>query len=128
MGDLTKDFSIAEVRCKCPDCIKLDSPIVPTMEVMLGIQGIRDDVGVPLTPSCGVRCEKNNESYNGAPDSRHLPKYRDAIDLECTDSTLRYKIVASAIRRNFRFIEVCPNHIHLDMRPSAFKLICGSDH
>lgn len=129
MGDLTKDFSISEVRCKCADCaLSNDNPVVPTLEVMLLLQGVRDDLGIPLTIDAGVRCEKHNTALGGAKDSRHLPQYRDGIDIGVVDSILRYRITKSLVARNCRFIEVCPNHIHLDMRPGVCKLIIGVDH
>jgi hypothetical protein len=128
MGDLTKNFSIAEVRCKCSRCAGLEHPDLPTMSSLLKLQAVRDDMGVPLALSCAIRCVAHNKEVGGAEDSRHQPQFADAFDIDCTDSNLRYRIVASAIKNGFRFVEVCPDHLHLDDRPALPKLITGDDH
>lgn len=128
MGDLTKDYSSSEVCCKCPICQSDPNPIVPTVEVMLIAQGVRTDLGKPVVVTCGVRCAAHNQQEGGAPDSRHLPGFRDAIDLECLDSNDRFRMIKSLISHGAKFIEVCLNHIHFDQRPTAPKLIIGVDH
>jgi hypothetical protein len=89
---------------------------------------MRVEFGKPIKVTAGVRCSEHNYEVGGAEESRHLPRYADAIDISVTDSTDRYRLIALAIKYGVRVIEVAPLHIHLDQRPTIYRLILGTDH
>ncbi len=66
MGDLTKNFSRREFACKC--CGET-GPL--SMELVEGLQELRDKVGVPLHVVSGYRCDKHNDAIGGAKRSQH---------------------------------------------------------
>ena len=84
MGDLTKDFSRREFRCKCG---RKDCDAAPLdMRLVYALQELRDLIGLPLIVTSGCRCRWYNSrlpdaSYN----SRHLSGI--AADIVCADLT-----------------------------------------
>lgn len=123
MTFIPKYFDPASLKCKCGQC---DGPTV-TDEVLEALDSLVTLCG-PLEFSCGVRCEAHNAAVGGAPDSRHLPEYRDAVDIVCRDSALRFTVFYHMVQNEYswRFLEIAPNHIHGDMRPGALRLIMGA--
>jgi len=68
MADMiTPNFSRAEMRCKCGNCMRYDMD----GEFMRMLQELRNQVG-PLRISSGRRCESHNKSSGGYPKSAHL--------------------------------------------------------
>jgi len=126
---VTADFSAAELWCLCADCDRGGVQTVPSPNIMTLLQRMRDSMGIPLRVIDGVRCAKHNASVGGAAGSRHVPENGgDAVDVECADSGIRYHLVAFALAYGVPFVEVCPNHVHLDARPGDPRLITGTDH
>lgn len=125
---VTRSFRADEVCCKCEACAAQLDVLVPSPSIMTRLQSIRDSVNKPIVVSAGVRCLAHNQAIGGAHDSRHLPAAADAVDVECQDSGDRYLLVRAAIKVGVTFIEVCPSHVHLDMRPGFPRLITGEDH
>lgn len=74
MGDLSKNFSSSEFRCKCGQC----DPIEINPELIEHMQNLRDLVGKPITIHSGHRCETYNKRVGGASNSQHL--YGNACD------------------------------------------------
>lgn len=54
MGDLTKNFSKSEFKCKCCGKVHMDEAFVGML------QEIRDEVGFPIRITSGYRCPKHN--------------------------------------------------------------------
>jgi len=125
MVSLYTYFSLEELRCKCPRCA--ESPIVPKPSIMRILTAMRQAFGKPIKITCGVRCPAHNAEVGGAPESRHLPDFADAVDIECTNVADRYELVALAIDWKVEVIELCPNHIHLDVRPSPARILFLGD-
>ncbi len=127
MGDITKNFDRAEFECRCYTCRAIPEPRPATkLEVILALQDMRDLLGQPLLVDRGISCPVHNQELGGARDSRHLPQHADGVDVRCLDSAERYRIVRAAVYLGrFQFIEVCPSHVHLDMRPGDKRLITG---
>lgn len=111
----------ATLRCKC-GC---DDPTTVTILTLAGLNTM-EAMGCAIRPTCGVRCPVHNSAVGGAGDSRHLPVHADAVDVACTDSVERFRLVKCAIAAGFSFIEVCPAHVHVDRREGALRLILGS--
>lgn len=68
MGDLSKNFSKSEFRCKCGGCV----PIIPPAELIEVMQHIRDHFGLPVKVHSGHRCVDYNRRVGGANGSKHL--------------------------------------------------------
>lgn len=85
----------------------------------------RDKAGIPITITCGLRTQEKNDSLStplgdsgsvlkgSVPDSAHLKGL--AVDVRCSDSTTRFKLVKAALEVRFRRIEVATAHIHVDI-------------
>lgn len=68
MGDLSKNFSRREFRCKCGQC----DQVGPDPELILVMQEIRDHFGVLVRVYSGHRCPTYNRRVGGAKYSQHL--------------------------------------------------------
>ncbi|NIZ63277.1 serine/threonine protein kinase [Sedimentitalea sp. CY04] len=67
MGDLSKNFSRSEFKCKCGECEQVgpDPKLIPIL------QDVRDHFGKPVTVHSGHRCRAYNESVGGVEFSQH---------------------------------------------------------
>ncbi len=79
-----------------------------------------------LDVTSGYRCSEHNKAVGGTPLSMHLAG--DAVDLGTNgDASIAYAIVDAAMIWNVSFIEVCPRHVHIDIRSLDHpKLIIGT--
>lgn len=127
MGTATADFDLDDFRCKCSMCA--ENPMRPAtkMPVIQAVQSLRDYLSRPLIVTCGVRCPAHNQAVGGAPDSRHLPEFADAVDIY-TDNSREADQIMEAVYHLSRFTvkEVCAHHIHLDQRPGIPRCFPGS--
>lgn len=73
----------------------------------------RDIAGVAFKGTSGFRTITENISVGGKPDSSHLTG--EALDLACSDSMNRWKIVNALIKVGFTRIEIAKDHIHCDV-------------
>ena len=85
MGDLSRDFSRSEFRCKC-GCGKDDV----SMDLVVQLQRLRSLLRRPVIVTSGVRCEAYNAQVGGKPDSAHLTG--EAADIACKDSRTRWEM------------------------------------
>jgi uncharacterized protein YcbK (DUF882 family) len=75
LGDLTKDFSLREFRCKCGCGFDdIDDRVVQWC------QELRDAMHEPITVNSGCRCEKHNKAV-GSSSPNHISG--KAVDLDC---------------------------------------------
>jgi len=74
---------------------------------------LRGNCGFPLKINSGVRTEERNKAVGGSPNSSHLKGL--AVDIHCTESAKRFKIVDEALRVGFDRIGVAKTFIHLDI-------------
>lgn len=67
-GQLSRNFRLAEFRCKCGKCASL---LVDTALVDI-LQQIRDHFGVSVDINSGYRCKEHNVDVGGDPNSSHM--------------------------------------------------------
>lgn len=80
MGDLSKNFSRIEFKCKCGAC---DMKAVDA-ELITVLQDVRDEFGV-LHITSGNRCKAHNKRIGGAKKSRHTMSL--AVDFMAIDAS-----------------------------------------
>ena len=68
MGDLTKDFSRDEFKCRCGKCVGNYVDI----RLVKGLQALRDLIGMPIIINSAVRCPEYNKKVGGVKDSQHI--------------------------------------------------------
>lgn len=76
----------------------------------------RELAGIPFKISSGKRTAAENKSAGGVEDSAHLLGY--AVDLVCTDSSSRSKIINSLIKVGFTRIGIGKTFVHADCDPN----------
>lgn len=116
MGDLTKNFSKTEFRCKCgcsQDSIDSDLVII--------LQAVRESVGSAIVISSGVRCDNYNAEVNGVPESSHV--FGTAVDIVCESSKLRFAIIAASVAAGIKRIGIADRFIHLDTSLNKNQLV-----
>lgn len=73
----------------------------------------RGIAGVPFIITSGLRSPEKNKEVGGKANSAHLTG--EAVDIACTDSAKRFKIVTALLNVGFKRIEVTNKHIHVDV-------------
>jgi len=115
---------ITEAMFLCP-CGKCDQKVKPVPELLADIQSIQAKVPFNLDITSGVRCVAHNKAVGGAPGSRHLSG--EACDILLPDSQSAYQILWWAMsRQNLKFFELCPKHLHVDVRCGTKRIIVGA--
>jgi zinc D-Ala-D-Ala carboxypeptidase len=74
---------------------------------------LRENCGFPLKINSGVRTVARNEAVGGSVNSSHLKGL--AVDIHCTESAKRFKIIDEALRLGFDRIGIAKTFIHLDI-------------
>lgn len=87
-------------------------------ELVAKLDWARGRSGVPFVISSGLRTpERNNDpTVKGVEDSSHLRGL--AVDLKCSDSVARFKMVNALFLSGFKRIGIYDAHIHVDMDPT----------
>jgi zinc D-Ala-D-Ala carboxypeptidase len=73
----------------------------------------RETAQVPFRITSGYRTPAHNKKVGGASDSSHLT--REAVDIACTDSAMRDKIIRALITIGFNRIGIAGTFIHCDI-------------
>jgi uncharacterized protein YcbK (DUF882 family) len=111
MGDLTKNFSKWEFKCKC-GCGKDDINI----ELVNQLQKLRDNINKPIHINSGVRCLTHNRSIGSKDTSQHVKG--NATDIVVTG--LSIDELAEEVKRIPMFfnggIIIYNTFIHVDIR------------
>ena len=68
MGDLSRNFSLSEFKCKCGEC----EQVPPPQELIDELQEMRDHFGASVKIHSGHRCPAYNRRVGGAKHSQHL--------------------------------------------------------
>jgi uncharacterized protein YcbK (DUF882 family) len=68
MGDLSKNFSRWEFKCKCGEC----EQVGPDPELVVIAQDVRDHFNKPTKITSGHRCPAYNALVGGVKGSQHL--------------------------------------------------------
>lgn len=107
-----KHFSISE----------FDSPDLPNsgvnmdQEFLIKLDLARELSGTPFYINSGYRTKEHNLRVGGTSISSHLKGL--AVDIRCSSSQERYKILNGLIRAGFRRIGIHRNFIHVDLDTS----------
>ena len=111
---LTENFDREEFDCKCGCGLNNIA-----LHFVQKLQLLRDNVSSALGRdqrldiSSGCRCPVWNKHEGGAKKSAHL--FGLGADIECTNSHLRFLIVAVAVILGFKRIAIGKTFIHLDL-------------
>lgn len=116
---ISKHFYLDEYTCRCkrPEC---GAPKYPKSFFVDLIEAVRKECNFPFFVNSWVRCPFWNRAVGGASDSIHMTGY--AIDIGCTNSKRRAKLIHALLKRGFSVI-VYSNFIHADLgRPEQILL------
>lgn len=72
--------------------------------------------GIPFIINSGYRSPEHNAKVGGVPNSSHIRGY--AVDVRCTTSSDRLKIVKAAMDAGFHRIGIYKTFVHMDDDPS----------
>lgn len=112
MGDLSKNFSRSEFECSCCGESLMDNALI------IGLQELRDMVGLPIYINSGFRCPAHNTEVGGALDGQHpLGKATDITIPALSVLEMYVKAERIYVFRNGG-IGIYPNFIHVDTRDS----------
>ena len=114
---LSKNFSHAEIACKCGRC-RGAAKISP--DLITRLQAMRDEVG-PIRITSGVRCRQHPESQT-RPTSSHVPadlgdgegRCGHAVDLAAVGSNRRFRLLDAALAAGFVRVGIGKTFVHLD--------------
>jgi uncharacterized protein YcbK (DUF882 family) len=105
-----KHFSEKEFACKCGACDKgfkdMRGSLIDHLQVA------RELADTPFKITSAIRCERHNTLVGGVSTSAHMTGH--AVDISCTSSTQRFKLIAGLLGAGFHRILVYPNFIHVD--------------
>jgi len=113
MGDLTKNFSTSEFRCKC--C----GGVVVNQQLVAMLQRMRDQLGRPMVITSGYRCLRHNALVGGVSDSYHMQGM--AADVVYQGGLELLTLVQAAISAGFKRIGIYSigiyrrGFVHLDV-------------
>jgi len=114
MGDLTKNFSRWEFKCKCSECkhrkIHIDLNLVYRLEEIRDLLG-----GKPIDITSGVRCKAENKRSGGDSNSPHVLGKGSDIQVKGV-KPVEVALMAEAV--DGVRIGVYPNHVHIDVMPA----------
>lgn len=109
-----KYFKPEEFSCKCGKCGHGYDMMDEKLLVML--DALREKAGIPLVLSSAFRCPVHNKVVGGVTESSHTKG--KAVDIRCTDSKNRFKILKAAFEVGFRRIEPKSTWVHVDVDDS----------
>ena len=110
MGDLTKDFSKVEMKCRCCGFFIEDK------KLMKKLQKLRNAIGVPIKINSGCRCVTHNAEVGGSNNSSHLMGH--AADISCRDMFLLRRYAYQIFDR----IGIAKDYIHVDVDDTKIQL------
>jgi zinc D-Ala-D-Ala carboxypeptidase len=110
-------FKPEEFTCKCHGLC--DHPDIIDESLVKKLDFIRETIGEPLVITSGTRCKTHNAEVGGKSNSAHAPKngVSYAVDIACTSSRMRYKLLKAAFVVSIPRIGVSGRFIHLDTDP-----------
>lgn len=106
---ITANFRSNEFYCKCPNCKKNNMDL----KIVYKLQDVRTLTGTPMKINSAFRCADHNKAVGGSPTSSHRNSPCKAVDIACTDSGYRMKLLSHLINR-FHRIGVRKDFIHVD--------------
>ena len=106
MGDLSKNFSKKEFKCRC--C----GYFVENKELLKKLQKLRNKIGLKITVNSGCRCILHNIAVGGSENSSHLRG--QAADISCADMFVLLRAAMSVFDR----VGISADYIHVDVDDS----------
>lgn len=103
------------------DYEEFDSPDVPgsgkkmNKYVLDRLDVARGGAGIPFKINSGYRTKEHNKKVGGSKTSSHLGGW--AVDIHCTDSRSRERIVHHLIMAGFQRIGIAKTFVHADIDP-----------
>lgn len=82
-------------------------------ELVEKLDALRERAGIPVIITCGRRTIEENARIGGVPHSAHEQGL--AVDIRCSDSFARFRLLEAAFAVGFKRIGVETLHIHLDL-------------
>lgn len=76
----------------------------------------RDNAGVPFIINSAYRSKKWEINHNRTGTSSHV--HGLAVDINCTDSSMRFDIIEGLLAAGFNRLGIYSNHIHVDSDPT----------
>ena len=106
MGNITKNFTINEMKCPCCGKCEMDE------EFMENLQKVREICGFGFRINSAYRCEKYNAKVSNNTRGQHATG--QAVDISMKDRYRRRNILKEAIMRGyFKDIAIAKTFIHL---------------
>lgn len=106
-------FKPSEFACKCGCGRGYDEMDKKLLEML---DSLREKSGIPLVINSAYRCSEHNKTIGGVANSAHTKG--KAVDIRCTDSKNRFKILKAAFEVGFRRIEPKSTWVHVDVDES----------
>ena len=105
---MSKYFTASEFKRCSPSCsIKdMDAGFLDLLD------RVRERAGIPLVLNCAYRSREWDKAKGRTGNSAHTRG--KAVDIRCTTSANRYKIVFAALACGIRRIGIAKTYIHLD--------------
>lgn len=128
-NQLTRNFNKTEFACKC-GCgfVEIDPSLVAQIQRFRDFLWISTGTEIPITVTCGCRCEKHNADVGGTPHSFHMAGMAADIFFSRIPVLAGGRIAYLAVR--FGILElgaigVYPDRkfMHLDIRPQDKNLV-----
>lgn len=108
---MAKYFKPEEFACKCGCGFMAMKP-----SFVEKLDYARGRARVPFVVNSGARCPAHNEAEGGKPESEHLANdegYAEGVDISTKNSSVRWKVVTSAVAAGIRRIGIGDNFVHL---------------
>ncbi len=106
-------FSPEEFRCRCGCGLGIEQM---RPELLERLEAARDKAAIPFRITSAIRCPAHNRAVGGVPTSAHL--YGWAVDIACTTSGERYRMVSALIEAGFIRLGIARSFIHADCDPT----------
>lgn len=112
---MSRYFSESEFKRCVPSCSEsdMDGAFLSLLDK------IREEAGIPLVLNCAFRSSSYDKSKGRSGNSAHTKG--KAVDIRCTTSANRMKIVRSAIKCGIRRIGIGKSFVHLDTDESLVQ-------
>ena len=111
MGDLSRNFSEWEMRCKCCGSGHVKKTLITKL------QKVRDRIGIPITVNSGFRCTIHNREVDGADTSPHLDGL--AVDITCKDMF----VLLRACIKEFNRVGIAKSYVHVDIDENKSQFV-----
>ena len=103
-------FTEDEFKCSCGCGLGFAQMNATFLSRLVFARGWSD---VPYVINSAIRCEKHNKSVGGSETSSHLTGL--AIDIACTSSNARFKIIHGLQVMKFTRFGIGKNFVHVDL-------------